>query len=287
MRTPREGRACRAPNASGVLPLDVTKPQSIAAGPRSGGPLDVLVNNAGIGSSGGFEATPMATAREMFETNTFGAMAMTQAVLPRFRARTRGRRGERDLERNARADAAGGRVHRDQDGGRRVHRFARFSNSRPSTSARSSSNRGTPPPRASRTTATRGASFQALRAVRPARLPFGQLTAVTTEADVAAAVWRAAPDPGAAPLPGRCGRGGAGAVEVTGGRQERATSPHRANERTRSSVARFARQVPLGVAGKGPQRVRNQSAVVGIVGRRPDAILEDRRHRLVELIRIA
>ena len=49
------------------------------------GPIDVLVNNAGIGLAGIFEATPMSTTREIFETNTFGTMAMTQAVLPQFR----------------------------------------------------------------------------------------------------------------------------------------------------------------------------------------------------------
>jgi short-subunit dehydrogenase len=41
-------------------------------------------------SSIAFEATPMATTREVFETNTFGVMAMTQAVLPQFRARRSG-----------------------------------------------------------------------------------------------------------------------------------------------------------------------------------------------------
>jgi short-subunit dehydrogenase len=48
------------------------------------------VNNAGIGVVGAFEATPMATIRNVFETNTFGVMAMTQAVLPQFRARKSG-----------------------------------------------------------------------------------------------------------------------------------------------------------------------------------------------------
>lgn len=73
-----------------VLPLDVTKPESIAAVLEAGGPIDVLVNNAGIGLFGAFEATPMATTREVFETNTFGMMAMAQAVLPAFRVRRSG-----------------------------------------------------------------------------------------------------------------------------------------------------------------------------------------------------
>ena len=42
------------------------------------------------GAIGAFEATPLAMAREVFETNTFGVMAMTQAVLPQFRARRAG-----------------------------------------------------------------------------------------------------------------------------------------------------------------------------------------------------
>ena len=50
----------------------------------------MLVNNAGIGLVGAFEATPMAQARRVFETNTFGVMAMTQAVLPQFRAQRSG-----------------------------------------------------------------------------------------------------------------------------------------------------------------------------------------------------
>jgi len=73
-----------------VLALDVTKPESIAAVLQASGPIDVLVNNAGIGLFGAFEATPMATVREVFETNTFGVMAMTQAVLPQFRMRRSG-----------------------------------------------------------------------------------------------------------------------------------------------------------------------------------------------------
>ncbi|HWS70822.1 MAG TPA: SDR family oxidoreductase, partial [Thermoanaerobaculia bacterium] len=89
MRTPREDGLPRSERLR-VLALDVTKPESIAAAVEASGPIDVLVNNAGIGVVGAFEATSMATAREVFETNTFGVMAMTQAVLPRFRARRSG-----------------------------------------------------------------------------------------------------------------------------------------------------------------------------------------------------
>jgi NAD(P)-dependent dehydrogenase (short-subunit alcohol dehydrogenase family) len=89
MRTPRADVLPTSPRLR-VMPLDVTSPESIAAAIDAAGPIDVLVNNAGIGVVGVFEATPMATVREVFETNTFGVMAMTQAVLPQFRARRSG-----------------------------------------------------------------------------------------------------------------------------------------------------------------------------------------------------
>ena len=73
-----------------LLPLDVTSPESIAAAIDAAGPIDALVNNAGIGTVGAFEATPMAQVRKLFETNTFGAMAMMQAVIPGFRAQRSG-----------------------------------------------------------------------------------------------------------------------------------------------------------------------------------------------------
>lgn len=89
MRTPCDDQLPRSARLR-VLALDVTKPESIAAALAASGPIDVLVNNAGIGLFGAFEATPMATVREVFETNTLGVMAMTQAVLPGFRARRSG-----------------------------------------------------------------------------------------------------------------------------------------------------------------------------------------------------
>jgi NAD(P)-dependent dehydrogenase (short-subunit alcohol dehydrogenase family) len=89
MRTPRPDVLPQSERLR-VLALDVTKPESIAACLAEAGPIDVLVNNAGIGLFGAVEVTPMATIREVFETNTFGVMAMTQAVVPQLRARRSG-----------------------------------------------------------------------------------------------------------------------------------------------------------------------------------------------------
>jgi len=89
MRTPREDLLQRSERLR-VLALDVTRPASIEAALFACGPIDVLVNNAGVGLFGAFEATPMTTVREVFETNTFGVMALTQAVLPQFRERRSG-----------------------------------------------------------------------------------------------------------------------------------------------------------------------------------------------------
>src|SRR6266545_3963240 len=73
MRTPREDILPRSERLR-VLALDVTKPESIAAAVEAIGPVEALVNNAGIGVVGAFEATPMATTREVFETNTLGVV---------------------------------------------------------------------------------------------------------------------------------------------------------------------------------------------------------------------
>ena len=89
MRQPREDLLPRSERLR-VLALDVTRSESIAAVLEASGPIDVLVNNAGIGLFGALEATPMATTREVFETNTFGVIAMTQAVVPQFRSRRSG-----------------------------------------------------------------------------------------------------------------------------------------------------------------------------------------------------
>ena len=89
MRTPREEVLPRSAHLR-VLALDVTDPQSIRQAVDAAGPIDVLVNNAGIGVLGALEGISMSTAREVFDTNTLGTIAMTQAVLPQFRQRNAG-----------------------------------------------------------------------------------------------------------------------------------------------------------------------------------------------------
>jgi NAD(P)-dependent dehydrogenase (short-subunit alcohol dehydrogenase family) len=94
MRTPRNTPELPEHDRLRVLRLDVTDRASIAAAIRDGiaafGGLDVIVNNAGIGLLSAFEATPEATTREIFETNTFGVMAVTHAIVPHFRERRAG-----------------------------------------------------------------------------------------------------------------------------------------------------------------------------------------------------
>jgi NAD(P)-dependent dehydrogenase (short-subunit alcohol dehydrogenase family) len=89
MRTPREDVLPRSEHLR-VLALDVTDPESIRKIVEAAGPIDVLVNNAGIGLLGAVEGISMETARGVFETNTLGTIAMTQAVLPQFRLRRAG-----------------------------------------------------------------------------------------------------------------------------------------------------------------------------------------------------
>lgn len=62
-----------------ILALDVKDPQSIREVIDAAGPIDVLVNNAGIGFLSALEGTPMDTVRDIFETNTLGTIAVTQA----------------------------------------------------------------------------------------------------------------------------------------------------------------------------------------------------------------
>ncbi len=89
MRSPRENILPSSEHLQ-ILALDVTDPESIRQAIDAAGPIDVLVNNAGIGWLNALEGTSMDIVREIFETNTLGTMAVTQAVLPQFRQRRTG-----------------------------------------------------------------------------------------------------------------------------------------------------------------------------------------------------
>ena len=75
----------------GIRPirLDVTKEESIVACISQifteAGSIDILVNNAGFGSYGAIEDVSMEDARYQLEVNVFGAMRLTQLVLPKMR----------------------------------------------------------------------------------------------------------------------------------------------------------------------------------------------------------
>src|SRR5213079_863535 len=79
-----------------MLPLDVTSDESVetAVGEvmRLEGRIDLLVNNAGFGvAPGGAEESSIEQARSIFETNFFGLIRMTRAVVPHMRRQGSGR----------------------------------------------------------------------------------------------------------------------------------------------------------------------------------------------------
>ena len=78
-----------------VVEIDVLSDASVEAGVaailgRTGGTLDVLVNNAGIGITGPVEVQDMAATQLAFDTNVFGCHRMVRAVLPAMRAQGSG-----------------------------------------------------------------------------------------------------------------------------------------------------------------------------------------------------
>lgn len=89
MRTPRHDILPPSDSLE-ILPLDVTSPESIVNAVEAVGTIDALVNNAGVGMLNVLEGSQMSKIRELFETNVFGAMAMTKAVLPQMRVRRSG-----------------------------------------------------------------------------------------------------------------------------------------------------------------------------------------------------
>jgi len=77
-----------------VVPLDVTDQNSIDSAVERAiqhfGRIDVLVNNAGYGLAGGIEEATEAEFMPVFETNVFGLIRVTRAVLPHLRAQRSG-----------------------------------------------------------------------------------------------------------------------------------------------------------------------------------------------------
>jgi NAD(P)-dependent dehydrogenase (short-subunit alcohol dehydrogenase family) len=98
MRNLGKANPLRAAAAAASLPievieLDVTSTPSVRHAfetVSAHGPVDVLVNNAGIGGATPLELTPEDEHRRMFETNYFGAIRCIQAVLPAMRERHAG-----------------------------------------------------------------------------------------------------------------------------------------------------------------------------------------------------
>ncbi len=78
-----------------VMPLDITNPADVSAAVATTmqrfGRIDVLVNNAGFAQLGAFECVSEAEMRAQFETNVFGTMSVTRAILPVMRAQRSGR----------------------------------------------------------------------------------------------------------------------------------------------------------------------------------------------------
>jgi NAD(P)-dependent dehydrogenase (short-subunit alcohol dehydrogenase family) len=93
--TSRKTAGLEAPAGVTLFDLDVTSDESVKALVDrvigTYGRIDVVVNNAGFGAAGGGEESSMAMDQSVFDTNVFGVLRMTKAVLPHMRAQGSGR----------------------------------------------------------------------------------------------------------------------------------------------------------------------------------------------------
>jgi NAD(P)-dependent dehydrogenase (short-subunit alcohol dehydrogenase family) len=99
MRNPSQSPELAETTAREKLPITVSTmdvdsdqsvSQAIAAIQRDHGPIDVLVNNAGVERAGSVEELPLADFRAVMETNYFGALRCIQALAPHMRRRQSG-----------------------------------------------------------------------------------------------------------------------------------------------------------------------------------------------------
>lgn len=82
------------PGQALALPLDVTRvdkvQDAVSQAVKTFGHIDVLANNAGFGMIGAVEEVSDAEVRRLFDTNVFGLLNVTRAVLPHMRSRRSG-----------------------------------------------------------------------------------------------------------------------------------------------------------------------------------------------------
>jgi len=91
------GASRTAPASDNFFPIkiDVTNQESVDIGINQiiskEGKIDILINNAGVGSAGAVEKTPIDDIKKSFEVNLFGVVRLCQAVLPHMRKQKYGK----------------------------------------------------------------------------------------------------------------------------------------------------------------------------------------------------